>query len=62
MYIDDKEKSFKLQKEEVSQVKWITKIEMEKIIKDRKVIPHIEDYNILRDFLKQKAKRLAFYL
>ena len=52
MYIDDKEKSFKLQKEEVSQVKWITKIEMEKLIKDRKVIPHIEDYNILRDFLK----------
>lgn len=52
MYTDDKEKKFKLQKEEVSQIKWFTKIEMEELIKDRKVIPHTEEYNLLRDILK----------
>lgn len=52
MYTDDKEKKFKLQKEEVSKIKWFTKIEMEELIKDRKVIPHTEEYNLLRDILK----------
>ena len=52
MYLDDKERKFKLQKEEVSDIKWFTKIEIEKLIKDRKIIPHIEEYNLLRDILK----------
>ena len=50
MYLDNN-KEFKLQKEEVGNVKWFTKVEMEKLIKDKKVIPHIEEYNLLREFL-----------
>ena len=52
MQIDENVEKFKLQKEEVSNIKWFTKIEMENLIKDRKVIPHIEEYNILRNILK----------
>ena len=52
MYLDEKERKFKLQKEEVSDIKWFTKIEMEKLIKDKKIIPHVEEYNLLRDILK----------
>ncbi len=52
MYLDEKDKGFKLQKEEVSQIKWFTKIEMEQLIKDKKMIPHTEEYYILRDNLK----------
>ena len=52
MYLDDNIEKFKLQKEEVSDAKWFTKIELEKLIKDKKVIPHIEEYNLLRDILK----------
>ena len=52
MYLDEEERKFKLQKEEVSDIKWFTKIEMENLIKDRKIIPHIEEYNLLRDILK----------
>ena len=51
MYLDSNTKKIKLQKEEVSSIKWFTKIEMEKLIKERKVIPHIEEYNLLRDIL-----------
>lgn len=52
MDIDDNVEKFKLQKEEVSDIKWFTKIEMENLIKDRKAIPHVEEYNLLRDVLK----------
>lgn len=52
MYIDENVEKIKLQKEEVSNIKWYTKTEMEKLIKDRKVIPHVEEYNLLRDILK----------
>ena len=51
MYLDEKERKFKLQKEEVSDIKWFTKIEMEKLIKDKKIIPHIEEYNLLKNIL-----------
>ena len=52
MYIDENVEKIKLQKEEVSNIKWYTKTEMEKLINDRKVIPHVEEYNLLRDILK----------
>ena len=52
MYLDEEERKFKLQKEEVSDIKWFTKIEIEKLIKDKKIIPHIEVYNLLRNILK----------
>ena len=52
MYLDDNADKFKLQKDEVGDIKWLTKIEIEKLIKDRKVIPHTEEYNLLRDILK----------
>ena len=41
-----------LQKEEVRDAKWITKDEMEELIKLNQTIPHIEEYNILRKVLK----------
>ena len=52
MYLDNNVRKFKLQKEEVSNIKWFNKIELEKLIKDRKVIPHVEEYNLLRNILK----------
>ncbi len=42
----------KLQKEEVSEVKWCTKSELNKYISDRSIIPHIREYEILNDILK----------
>ena len=52
MLLDDDAVKIELQKEEVSDISWFTKIEMEKLIKDRKIIPHTEEYNLLRDILK----------
>ena len=40
-----------LQKEEVSEAKWLTKDELNNLISDKKVIPHIEEYKILNDVL-----------
>ncbi len=51
MSLNDKEHGFKLQKEEVSEIKWFTKFEMEKLIKDKKIIPHKEDYDLIREIL-----------
>jgi isopentenyldiphosphate isomerase len=51
MYLDEEKRKFKLQKEEVSDIKWFTKIEMGKLIKDKKIIPHIEEYNLLKNIL-----------
>ena len=52
MLLDDDAVKIELQKEEVSDISWFTKIEMERLIKDRKIIPHTEEYNLLRDILK----------
>ena len=52
MYLDENVVKFKLQKEEVSCIKWLTQMEMEKLIKERKTIPHVEEYNLLREILK----------
>ena len=50
--LDNEEEKLKLQKEEVSDAKWITKKEMEILIKNKLVVPHIEPYNVLEDILK----------
>ena len=50
--LDNEEEKLKLQKEEVSEAKWITKKEMELLIKNKLVVPHIEPYNVLEDILK----------
>ena len=49
--LDEEERNFKLQKEEVSDIKWFTKIEMENLIKDRKIIPHIEEFDLISNIL-----------
>lgn len=41
-----------LQQEEVSEVKWINKEEMNNLITNKQVIPHIKTYKILNDILK----------
>lgn len=51
IYSDIDISDIKLQKEEVSDVKWITKDEMNKLIKDKKVVPHEEEYNLLNEIL-----------
>ncbi len=51
MYLDDNVDNFKLQKDEVADIKWLTKKEIEKLINDKKVIPHTEEYNLLKDIL-----------
>ena len=40
-----------LQVEEVSEVKWCTKKELNKLIKDQLLIPHVYDYEILNEIL-----------
>ncbi len=52
MYLDENEVKFRLQKEEVNRVKWLSKGEIEKLINERKTIPHVEEYNLLFDILK----------
>lgn len=41
-----------LQKEEVSDIKWVTKKELEVLIQENKIIPHNEEYILLMDILK----------
>lgn len=41
-----------IQKEEVSEVKWITKKKMNELINNKQVIPHIKTYKILNDILR----------
>ena len=35
----------------VEEAKWLTKLEMNELINSNKVIPHIEDYEILRNVM-----------
>lgn len=42
----------RLQQEEVKDIKWVTKMEMESLINNKLVIPHNEEYKILRKVLK----------
>lgn len=41
-----------LQQEEVSEVKWYTKQELQELNNDKKVIPHLEEFNIIYNLLK----------
>ena len=52
LYADIDTKDLKLQKEEVKDVKWITKEEMNNLIDDKKAINHVEERNILNEILK----------
>ena len=52
LYSDIESEKIKLQKEEVKDIKWINKEEMELLIQNKTVIPHIEEYNLLREILR----------
>lgn len=52
MYADVDLSDIILQTEEVQAAKWITKEEMESLINNKLVIPHNEEYKILRKVLK----------
>ena len=41
-----------LQKEEVKATKWVTKEELNKLVKNNKLVPHHEEYKMLNEFLK----------
>lgn len=44
--------SIHLQKEEVSEVKWVTKKELQKMIQEKKIIPHREEFQLLDTLLQ----------
>ena len=44
--------SIKLQKEEVSEIKWCSKEELNQFISNKMIIPHIREYEILNEILK----------
>lgn len=52
LYKDIDINNIKLQKEEVKNIKWLTKEEINKLIQEKKTIPHTEEYNLLNDILK----------
>lgn len=52
LYLDNDKEKLQLQKEEVSEAKWLTKAKIELLIKEKKVVPHIMEYNLLKDILK----------
>lgn len=41
----------KLQEEEVSEIKWFSKKELNELIKQQKILPHIREYEILNELL-----------
>ena len=41
----------KLQEEEVSEIKWCSKKELNELIKQQKILPHIREYEILNELL-----------
>ena len=51
-YSDVDIKDIKLQKEEVSEAKWCTKKELNNYIENKEIIPHVREYEILNDILK----------
>ena len=52
VYADIDINDIKLQVEEVSEVKWCTKKELNKFIEDKVIIPHVREYEILNEILK----------
>lgn len=51
VYTDIDIKDLKLQVEEVSEAKWCTKEELNLLIKNNKIIPHVREYEILNQIL-----------
>lgn len=52
MHLDNENVKLQLQKEEVSDAKWFTKEEIETLLKEKKVLPHLEVFDYLRNVLK----------
>ena len=52
VYSDVDIKDIKLQVEEVSEAKWCTKEELNEFIKEKTIIPHVREYEILNDILR----------
>ena len=52
IYHDLDIKNIKLQEEEVSEAKWCTKKELNDFIKEGSIIPHVKEYEILNEILK----------
>ena len=50
-YGDVEISKIKLQKEEVSEIKWCSKKELNKLIKEEIILPHIREYEILNEIL-----------
>lgn len=42
----------KLQKEEVSEAKWCSKAELNQLISNKEILPHVREYEILNELLK----------
>lgn len=51
IYADIDINDITLQEEEVEEAKWFKKSEMEKLINSNEIVPHIEDYEILRNIM-----------
>ena len=51
IYADIDIKDLKLQVEEVSEAKWVTKKELNNLIKEKAILPHVRDYEILNNIL-----------
>lgn len=52
IYSDIELSDIKVQKEEVSDVIWLSKEELMNLIEDNKLVPHVKAYQILSDILK----------
>lgn len=52
IYADIDIRSIKLQTEEVIEVKWCTKEELNKFIKEKTILAHVREYEILNEILK----------
>lgn len=52
VYADTDISNVVLQKEEVSEIKWCSKEELNSLIKNNTIIPHVKEYDILNELLK----------
>lgn len=41
----------KIQEEEVSEIKWCSKIELNELVEQQKILPHVREYEILNELL-----------
>lgn len=51
-YGDIEVSKIKLKKDEVSEAKWYTKEELKQLISNKQIIPHVREYEILNNILK----------